>query len=449
MRSAAASDHSASGAPPLAGSEGPEDPFLPQPIPFTERLPQVSLVKSMLERLWMSWTPAGRAYLVATTLIGGVSAGFTLSYGMYAIAALLLALGAIDGVLGWLALPRVTIRRQTTGRCAAGALVTARARVEHTGRLPGFDLALREDLKPRVVRHPGELAYLPRLDPGQSVELSATFQPLRRGAYELPGPELLSAFPFGLYVNRKRSKQPMSLLVTPHFVPLVSLRVPAGHKHQPGGLQLTSKVGDSEEFIGNREYRPGDRLRDIHHAAWARVGKPVVREFQEEYLTRIALVVDTFVGREPLPPGRRRRLEAGISLGAAVADALSRQEYVIDLFAAGQELYHFQAGRHLAFLDDVLDVLACIDPCPKDPFPELGPAVGQSLAQISTAIVVLLDWDETRRDFVELLKDNGLETLVFVVRDKAPTLDPTGFLTAGGEVRVFSPAEVEQGLGSL
>ena len=63
--------------------------------------------------------------------------------------------------------------------------------------------------------------------------------------------------------------------------------------------------------------------------------------------------------------------------------------------------------------------------------------------------MVLLDWDETRRDFVELLKDNGLETLVFVVRDKAPTLDPTGFLTAGGEVRVFSPAEVEQGLGSL
>jgi uncharacterized protein (DUF58 family) len=138
-----------------------------------------------------------------------------------------------------------------------------------------------------------------------------------------------------------------------------AIDLPVGRKYQPGGLHLVSHVGDSEEFIGNREYRPGDRLRDIHHAAWARTGFPIVREFQEEYLCRIAMIVDTLA--PPRDTAARQDLEAALSLAAAIADALSRQEYVVDLFAAGPDLYHFQAGRGLAYLDNILDILACLE----------------------------------------------------------------------------------------
>ncbi|MGE0706528.1 MAG: DUF58 domain-containing protein [Planctomycetota bacterium] len=423
----------------------------PGPFPVAELLPDVSLVRKGIERLFLAWTPAGRIYLAGLTAVGVIAAGFTISYGMYSVAALLFAVGAVDGILGFLLRPRAELlSRGTPLRCSAGATVTARVRLRHTGRLPGFDLALREDLVPRRVHHPLEVELLPRADPGEEFELTARFKAVRRGSYELPGPDLLTAFPFGLYLKRRRIAAPQRLLVTPHFEPLSDIRLPSGRRHQPGGLQLVSQVGDSEEFIGNREYRPGDRIRDLHHAAWARVGKPVVREFQQEYLTRIALVVDTHLTRRSvLLPAEVRALEAAISLGAAVADVLSRQEYVIDLFAAGPELYHFQAGRHLAFLDDVLDVLACIEHCPRDPFPDLSPAVGEALAQISTAVVVFLDWDESRRDFARLLAESGVEVMVLVVKDGPTTLDATGFVTAAGEVRRFTVAEVEAGVGSL
>src|SRR5262249_20160148 len=161
-----------------------------------------------------------------------------------------------------------------------------------------------------------------------------------RGSYDIPGPTALSAFPFGLTTGRRYFDRPGKLLVYPAFKPLSRLAIPVGTKYQPGGLVLTSRVGESMEFIGTREYQFGDRVRDLHPRSWARVGFPVVRQFQEEYLTRVAMVVDTFVpSTAPLAT-----LEAVLSLSASIADWLARQDYVVDLFAAGPDLYTFQAG---------------------------------------------------------------------------------------------------------
>src|SRR5206468_1933896 len=68
-------------------------------------------------------------------------------------------------------------------------------------------------------------------------------------------------------------------------------------KYQRGGIALISSVGDSEEFASLRDYRPGDPLRRIHWRSVARVGRPVVREYQGEFFVRHALVLDTFAGR--------------------------------------------------------------------------------------------------------------------------------------------------------
>lgn len=446
MSEASASQSSSSG----LSSGGDAAAFEPRPLPkFLLAIPETSLIRRIGARIMHTWTPSGRLVLGFLAPITLIAAGYTLPFSLYYVAFFLFAFAAMDGVVGRFLIPRVEVERLTGLRCAAGATVMARARVTNTGRWPAYDLAIREEGTPRRFELPLEVPLHPCLLPGESVVLSAPFRPARRGAYELTGPTLLSAFPFGLYLNSRSAKQPERLLVTPSFVPLDAIWIPAGTRHQPGGMELVSQVGESMEFVGNREYRPGDRLRDIHHMAWARVGRPVVREFQQEYLTRIALAVDTFSGSKSPSAQEVKALEAAISLSASVADALSRQEYVIDLFAAGPELYHFQAGRHLAFLDDVLDVLACIDACPEDPFPKLGPAVAESLAQISTAVVVFLDWDETRRDFVRMLQDSGVQTLVIVVRDGDPSLDPAGFTTASGPVRTFTTDEVEAGVGSL
>ncbi|HZU95955.1 MAG TPA: DUF58 domain-containing protein [Planctomycetota bacterium] len=384
-------------------------------------------------------TPAGRFLLIVLLVTGSVAGGVGNGIPLYLYAFLLLWLFVVDYFVGTWFRPKVSVERDLPSRCAAGARVPVVARVTNTGRRRAYDLTVSERMSDPPMRVEASPVQ-DTLDPGATVEVGYTLEPAQRGAYDFEGPRVASAFPFGLYLPSRKVDLPGRVLVYPRFRPLASIDLPASRKHQPGGLALVSQVGDSGEFCGNRDYRTGDRPRDIHHAAWARRGgAPVVREFQQEYLTRIALVADTF-GED---------LEAGISLGAAVADCLSRQEYVIDVFAAGPDLYHFQAGRSLAYLDDILDVLACVERCPVNPFEKLAPALQEELAQISTAVCVLLDWDEVRAAFVRSLEAQGVAAKTIVVRQKAPTLDPTGTTTLAGPITVLTPGQVEAGVETL
>ena len=449
---------------------------------FVSRAGGSSRRRKAFPKLRLVWqrrfTPAGRILFIVFALSGAIASAISVSQPLYYFAAFLFAVLLVERIAGWRYRPRLRLERTLPERSAAGATVLVRALAANLGKRPAYDLAASERNPPDAFSFPEKHAYLDMLKPGESRTLQYAFTPMRRGAYDFTGPIALSAFPFGLYYSACPAHSPHRMLVYPRFAPLASVDLPAGRKHQPGGLQLVSQVGESEEFIGNREYRPGDRLRDIDHLAWARHGFPVVREYQQEYLCRIALVVDTYVpdtfssawrsvrrkrGENRTPAWQRlaaalqgkkpaeesETFEAAVSLAAAVADALSRQEYVIDLFAAGPELYHLQAGRSLAYLDNILDVLACIEPCRTNPFDTLAPAIMEELGRISTLVIVMQDWDAQRERFVQSIRDAGVAVKLVVVHDGDPARDPRAFSTEAGAPQVFTPAEIRNGLEAL
>lgn len=105
---------------------------------------------------------------------------------------------------------------------------------------------------------------------------------------------------------------------------------------------------------------------------------------------------------------------------------MARQDYLVDLFAAGPNLYHLTAGRSLAYLDEILDILGCVEQSPRPPFAEVAPAIGDLAERLSTVIFVALDFDEPRREFVQGLLERGVAVKLIVVRPAgmACTLDP-------------------------
>lgn len=406
-------------------------------------------LRARLPAVATSWldamTPSGRALTLLLIATGGVSGGFGIHYPLYYVAVFLFVAWSLDLFAARGLRPRLAVTRHAPPRCAAGATVEVKARVTNTGRRAARDVAVCER-KPPAALHARPSAYAAEVAPGSTVELVYTFTPERRGAYDLRGPQAMCLSPLGLHHGLRHDPAPHRVLVYPRFAPLGAIDLPVGARHQPGGLQLVSRVGESEEFIGSREFRPGDRLRDLDQRAWARTGgAPVVREYQQEYLSRIALVVDTHVSRWRAANGAEDDLEAAISLGAAVADALSRLEYVVDLFAVGPDLYHLQAGRSLAYLDTILDILACIEACRTSPFGALGPALRDQVGQIGSAVVLLLDWDDERAAFVRALRDLGVAVKVVVVRRGRPSVDPTGVTTDAGAVQVLTPAQARAG----
>src|SRR5262245_18946709 len=158
--------------------------------------------------------------------------------------------------------------------------------------------------------------------------------------------------------------------------------VPAGRRYQPGGIPLSSSTGDAIEFVGTRDYREGDPVKNIHWRSWARRGEPVVKEYQEEYFCRIAIILDTFLPRKPRPADAAG-FEAAISVAASIADFFSRSEYIVDILAAGPDIYEVSVGRSLGYLGNILDVLSCLEPSYAPPFKSIGPHLFDKLAQIT------------------------------------------------------------------
>ena len=392
-------------------------------------------------------TRTGRMALILVGVLGLLTANIGISWPIYFLPVVFFSLLCMSVFSYVLFRPKVSVRRGLPERCAVGAEFVVKAEATNEGRLPVFDLCLAEmDLYLRFLLSEGT-GYVDMLKPKETVHLSYRLKATQRGAHDLLGPVALSGFPFGLYHATHQNKTPHRILVYPRFHPLLEFALPVSRRHQLGGLELVSDLADSEEFLGNREYRPGDRLVLLDHAAWARLGFPIVHEFQQEYLCRIALLLDTQV-----PEGtksERRAFESAVSVSAAVADVLSRQEYVIDLFAAGSHVYHFQAGRGLGYLDNILDILACVESREDNPFEVLAPAVIDEIRQISTAVFILLDWDEEREAFIRRLWSLGVAVKIIVVRDADPRLDPAGVEFGAGSIQCLSPLDVEGGVERL
>ena len=211
---------------------------------------------------------------------------------------------------------------------------------------------------------------LPDIPPKGSAEVKIDFIPLRRGRLTLDGLNFTSPDPFGLFRTRTFVAVRNSVLVLPRRYDLPPLSLPGQRKHNPHGVALASSVGDSQEFSSMRDYRPGDPLRRIHWKSWAKAGKPIVKEYQEEYFVRHALILDTF-GRNV----STAVFEEAVSVAASFAASVRTQDSLLDLMFVGPEAYCFTSGRGLAQADRMLEVLASVQVCRDKEFETIFPLI--------------------------------------------------------------------------
>lgn len=251
---------------------------------------------------------------------------------------------------------------------------------------------------------------LPALRPGAAVSLEATLTPLRRGRLQFEAVSLARPDPLGLALARCRLPCPGSLLVLPRLYELPPWTRPGRRSHQPGGLPRLGAVGDSQEFHGIRPYRPGDPLRRLHHPSWARTGTPHVREFQDEYLDREALLLDSCAGA-----GREACFEDAVSLAASAVLAGAPPDRLREVLMVGERPLRLTAGRGLGETPALIEALACARLSPGTPFARLAELALAEAAQTSAMLLVLLAFDAERRALVERLRAARVQVRVWWV----------------------------------
>jgi uncharacterized protein (DUF58 family) len=344
--------------------------------------------------------------------------------------------------------PLVKLSATMSSRISVDEVLPVDVEIEQLGRLRGADLIVVPHQLPAAIDSvPEDGVNLPDLKRGARTKVRLGLKCTRRGKYIIRGFRVETGFPFGIVRGRRTFHQSHAVIVYPKFTSLSRLQLPTGRRYQPGGVALVSQIGESFEYLGNREYREGDSVRDIDWRATARVQRPIVREWVEEYMLRVAVILDTHVP-ENSKQARRDAFERAVSVSAAVSDYMARQDYLVDLFAAGPNLYQLTAGRSLAYLDQILDILACVEENPMEPFDVIEPQIAELLSRISTVICVFLDWNETRRDFVHRVRAQGTAVKVIIVRDGQCTIDPSADSDLG-EIPVIAKADYERGIDEL
>ena len=318
--------------------------------------------------------------------------------------------------------PQVSLSARHGSRIRAGGTLTVEVTLMSKGRRFGdVDLNVLPERLPLEIDAAEPLGVpVGYLKPGEARTVRIGLSCPRRGVFRLWGYRVESDFPFGIVNSYRNFPMERTITVHPAFEPLLHMDLPAGRRNQPGGVLLASHLGDSFEYLGNREYREGDNIRDIDWRSTARHGgSPIaLREYREEFFLRVGLVLDTHIppgGRAAARAARREALERAVSVCAGVSEYLSRQDYLVDLFAAGPDLYHLTSGRSLAYLEQILDILACVESTPREPLETIAPRIHEYLTRLSTVICVFPAWDEPRRHFVEQLRDGGAGVKVIIV----------------------------------
>jgi uncharacterized protein (DUF58 family) len=173
----------------------------------------------------------------------------------------------------------------------------------------------------------------------------------------------------------------------------------------------------------------------VHWKSFARTGEPVVKEYETEFFERHALVLDTGAASE------NEAFEEAVSIAASFIYTIDTQECLLDLvFVAGEPECH-TAGRGEASNVHLLEVLAGLGPSQPDQFEQLAREVVAMRSTLSSAVFVMLAWDEPRRKLVSALAASGLGVRVLLVSETEPP-DTEGLL-------VLTPGRIEAGLAKF
>ena len=229
---------------------------------------------------------------------------------LYGLTALLLALIPVGMVAPWLAVRGLRIKAgplrsngfvaplgQDRGKVFVGDAVTLG--LQWSGNVEACRVvAVRQQETADVA-----IRYLD--DAGARLDLSA----IRRGEAVIQAIQVASSWPLGILEVRRWLPLPVSFIVHPRYV-LPPADTSSGAQETLGEANLR---GPGEEFIGLREYQPGDSQRRVHWPTTARAGALMVVETAVESRSPARYRVE-------VPPGAP---EAAADLAATVAASLA------------------------------------------------------------------------------------------------------------------------------
>ena len=300
---------------------------------------------------------AGGAWFSVGSLAVGFAAGNTGNNLLYLLFGAMLGFIGLSGWLSERVLRQLEIRRRTPRGVTVERTLRITYHVTNRKRwFPTLAIYLIETGLP-------EGAFLGRVGPGESVSVGSENHFVRRGVYPLETLTLSTNFPFGLFTKERDVPLPGELVIWPRSDRPIRLSAPAGGLRPQFSDSSEGAPAARGEYRGLREYRVGDDPKDIHWKTTAKIGRPVMREYDQDANETVWICLDTR-GKQG------EAAEAAIEVAAALAAKAYRDGRQFGITTCTSDL---DAGGGSGQFERVLDLLARVDFDPTAP--QLAPPI--------------------------------------------------------------------------
>jgi len=159
-----------------------------------------------------------------------------------------------------------------------------------------FDFIEVHDLYPETwILAIGENFIASRIEPASSITFSYILQARMRGRYFIGPTEVIMRDRLGLHYYSRTLKAHTEVLVYPTWKDVRRMEA-LGKQRQLGlmfGAHRTKTVGMGSDFVGFRDYTPGDEFRLIDWKTSAKRGDMVIKQFEMEKNIQVICMVDT------------------------------------------------------------------------------------------------------------------------------------------------------------
>ncbi len=234
------------------------------------------------------------------------------------------------------------------------------------------------------------LAFFPRVAGRSRARVRWQGVAPRRGKYRFRTLDLATRSPFGLLERRVAIGEPASLTVYPAIGHLTrrwqNLHREASETRRGARHDRSTQ---QQEYHGLRDYRPGDSPRWIHWRTSARLGQPMVKEFEQQHEQDLTILLDPWQPRSKVTAEQREAVEEAIRFVATLCFETCRH--------AGRRLLLGWTGptpglrqgpASVKLLHEFLDQLATLRPTPEGGLAALLDVVPASTLRESILFVV-------------------------------------------------------------
>ncbi len=276
---------------------------------------------------------------------------------------LILSLRSVAAVLRGLQVTRTLPQ----GVCAGESLAVEVQLHNARHRVGGFAVTVEDRISLESAAGEPHEVFFPYVAAGESRKRAYHARLERRGRYVVGPLRISTRFPFGLARREIVLGETDSLLIYPRMGRLTRLWASRQSEAFEGGRRQRQRYHRAEgEYYGVRDWRDGDSRRAIHWRSSARLGRLVVRQFEQPHTRDIALLVDLW---SPQDAGNEdaRRIERVIGFAATVAADVCRQGSANFLLAiSGDDSRLVRGPASPALLQEALRELAVCEPSRED-----------------------------------------------------------------------------------